>query len=74
MVAKFSSEGGVLKVSKGVIIVMKARKAGCLYELQGSIVLGSAAISSSSMLDATVTKIMAYEARTLEKEMPNPVE
>ena len=43
---KFSAEGGVLKVSKGALVVMKARKAGSLYVLHGSTVTGSAVVSS----------------------------
>ena len=43
---KFSAEGGVLKVSKGALVVMKARKDGSLYVLHGSTVTGSAVVSS----------------------------
>ncbi|KAL5768311.1 hypothetical protein ACOSQ2_015094 [Xanthoceras sorbifolium] len=54
---KFSAEGGVLRVSKGALIVMKAKKAGSLYILQGSTITGSAAVSESSMPDSEVTKL-----------------
>ena len=54
---KFSAEGGVLKVSKGALVVMKARKVGSLYVLHGSIMTGSVAVSSSPMSDSDVTKL-----------------
>uniref|UniRef100_A0A2C9VMS6 Retrovirus-related Pol polyprotein from transposon TNT 1-94-like beta-barrel domain-containing protein n=1 Tax=Manihot esculenta TaxID=3983 RepID=A0A2C9VMS6_MANES len=44
---KFSSEGGILKVMKGALIVMKANQIGRLYVLQGLTIIGSAAVSSS---------------------------
>ena len=53
---KYSAEGGVLKVSKGALILLKANRIGSLYVLQGSVVTGSAAISSS-MPDNDVTKL-----------------
>ena len=48
---------GVLKVSKGAFVVMKARKAGSLYVLHGSTMTGSVAVSSSPMSDSYVTKL-----------------
>ena len=54
---KFSAEGGVLKVSKGALVVMKARKVGSLYVLHGLTVTASVAVSSSSMSDSDVTKL-----------------
>lgn len=33
---EFSCQGGVLKVSKGILVVMKATKVGNLYRLEGS--------------------------------------
>ena len=33
---KFSAEGGVLRVSKGFLVVMKGKKMDTLYILQGS--------------------------------------
>ncbi|KAK6791798.1 hypothetical protein RDI58_010879 [Solanum bulbocastanum] len=40
-------EGGVLKVSQGDLLLMKGIKCGTLYYLQGSIVTGSVAVSTS---------------------------
>ena len=48
---------GVLKVSKGAFVVMKARKAGSLYVLHGSIVTGFVEISAMPMSDFNVTKL-----------------
>ena len=52
---KYSAEGGVLKVSKGALIVIKGKLVNGLYLLQGSTVVGAAAVSSShnSELDTT---------------------
>ena len=50
---KFSAEGGVLKVTKGALVVMKACRSGNLYTLQGSTVTGAAAVSTSSEADVT---------------------
>ncbi|KAL5799002.1 hypothetical protein ACOSQ2_003822 [Xanthoceras sorbifolium] len=54
---KFSTEGGVLRVSKGALIVMKAKKTGSLYILQGSTITGSTVVSKSSMPNSEVTKL-----------------
>ena len=53
---KYSAEGGVLKVSKGALILMKANRIGSLYVLQGSVVTSSVA-ASSSLSDSDVTKL-----------------
>ena len=50
---KFSGEGGVLKISKGALVLMKACKSGSLYILQGSTITGAAAVSTSSDVDIT---------------------
>ncbi|KAL5739750.1 hypothetical protein ACOSP7_028640 [Xanthoceras sorbifolium] len=63
---KFSAEGGVLKVSKGAMIVMKAKKTDSLYILQGSTITSSVAVSESSMPDSE------YEARAHERKKSNP--
>ena len=54
---KFLAEDRALKVSKGALVVMKARKAGSLYVLHGSTMTGSVAVSSSPMSDFDVTKL-----------------
>ena len=42
----YSGKGGVLKVSKGALVVMKGEKTGNLYRLIGNTVTGGAAIST----------------------------
>ncbi|KAL6493219.1 hypothetical protein OROGR_032978 [Orobanche gracilis] len=53
---RYSAKGGVLKVSKGALVLLKANRVGSLYVLQGSVVTGSAAVSSS-MPHKDVTKL-----------------
>ena len=51
---KYLAEGGVLKVSKGALVLMKGVRRGSLYVLQGSTVTGTAAITTSlSNVDLT---------------------
>jgi len=40
---RYLVEGGVLKVSKGALVLMKGMRCGSVYILQGSSVTGSAA-------------------------------
>ncbi|KAF3623392.1 hypothetical protein FXO38_30780 [Capsicum annuum] len=50
-------EGGVLKVSSGALVIMKAHRSGTLYTLLGFIVTGAAAVSTSNQLDPNITKL-----------------
>ena len=43
---KYSVEGGVFKVSKGVLVLIKVIRCGSLYYLQRSIVTGSVVVST----------------------------
>ena len=55
---KFFSEGGVLKVLKGALVVLKGHKRyENLYVMEGSTVLGDVVVASSTPLDAGITKI-----------------
>ena len=54
---KYTAEGGVMKVSRSALIVMKACRSGSLYILQGTTVTGSVAVSSSSLSDSDITKL-----------------
>ncbi|KAG8477517.1 hypothetical protein CXB51_031022 [Gossypium anomalum] len=55
---RYTVESGVLKISKGSLVVMKGqRKTDKLYVLQGSTVTGDAAIASSSLSDDDITKL-----------------
>ena len=51
---KCSTKGGVLKVSKGDLVVIKGRLVNDLYLLQGSTVISATSASSSSNLDTTL--------------------
>ena len=53
---KYSAEGGVLKVSKGSLVLLKANRIGSLYVLQGTVVTGSTTVSSSKP-ENDVTKL-----------------
>ena len=53
---QFQSEGGVFKVSKGALTLMKAKKVGTLYFLEGTSITGTAAIASSTS-DSDNTKL-----------------
>ncbi|KAG8489524.1 hypothetical protein CXB51_017540 [Gossypium anomalum] len=55
---RYTTESEVLKISKGSLIVMKwQRKTAKLYVLQGSTVIGDAAVASSSLSDDNITKL-----------------
>ncbi|XP_047256674.1 uncharacterized protein LOC107851807 isoform X1 [Capsicum annuum] len=54
---KYTGEGGVLKVSSGAHVIMKAHRSGTLYTLLGSNVTGAAAVSTSNQLDPNITKL-----------------
>jgi len=54
---KYTTEGGVMKVSISALVVMKACRSGRLYILQGTTVIGSVAVSSSSLSDSDITKL-----------------
>ena len=45
---RYSAEGGVLKVSKGALVLMNGVRCGSLYIPQGSTVTGSVVVTSSS--------------------------
>ena len=55
-VCKYTTEGGVKKVNKGALIVMKAQILCSLYVLEGSIIAGAAFISTL-MPESDVTKL-----------------
>ncbi|KAG8486777.1 hypothetical protein CXB51_020123 [Gossypium anomalum] len=55
---RYTAESGVLKISKGSLVVMKGqRKTAKLYVLQGSTVTGDVAVASSSLSDDDITKL-----------------
>ncbi|XP_073111292.1 uncharacterized mitochondrial protein AtMg00300-like [Elaeis guineensis] len=54
---KYSAEGGVLRVCRGALILMKAKRSSTLYTLMGTTVTGAAAATSPSMSESEVTKL-----------------
>ena len=55
---KYTGEGGVLKISKGALVVMKGhQKTTMLYVLQGSTVTRDDVITSRSLLEDDITKL-----------------
>ena len=53
---KFQSDGEVLRVSKGALTIMRGKRVGNLYFLQGSTITGSASVASSDPT-SDVTKL-----------------
>jgi len=49
---KYAREDGVMKISKGALTLMKGKKTGSLYVLQGSTITKSVVVSSSSLSDS----------------------
>ncbi|GJV18246.1 transposable element [Tanacetum coccineum] len=55
---KYTSENGVLRVSKGALVMMKATKGtSSLYTLQGETITGSASVSCSEKSNSYLTKL-----------------
>jgi len=52
---KYTSEGGVLTISKGALVFIKGKMVNGFYMLQGNTIVGFAAISSSSDSDSDNT-------------------
>ena len=48
---RITYEGGVMKVARGSLLVMKRKLNGSLYALEGLTILGSANISTNTMSD-----------------------
>ncbi|XP_073107271.1 uncharacterized protein [Elaeis guineensis] len=54
---KYSAEGGVLRVCRGALVLIKAKRSSTLYTLMGTTVTGAAAAASPSMSEPEVTKL-----------------
>ena len=54
---KCTTENGIMKVSKGALVIMKACRSDSLYILQRSTVTGSVVVSSSSLSNSGITKL-----------------
>ncbi|KAF3630196.1 putative protease 2-like [Capsicum annuum] len=53
----YTGEGGVLKVSRGALMIMKAHRSGMLYTLLGSTITRAAVVSTSNQFDPNITKL-----------------
>ena len=54
---KFLAEGGVMKVVKGALVLMRANRVGNLYVLSGNTVTGGATVSSSNDHESVSTRL-----------------
>lgn len=54
---RYTGEGGVIRVSKGSMVVTKGDKTNGLYFLQGSTMIGIVAVSISDGLDSDITRL-----------------
>ncbi|KAK2970510.1 hypothetical protein RJ640_001715 [Escallonia rubra] len=59
----YRAAGGVMRIMKGALVVMKGLKQNSLYLLQGSTVTGAAAVASSSDIDSDTTKLWHMRLR-----------
>ena len=50
---KFAVQGGVMKISKGILVVMKANRVGNLYKLEGRTKIDQAMVASVGAADFT---------------------
>ena len=65
---KYTGEGGVLKISKRALVVMKGhQKTSMLYVLQGSTVIGDAAIGSCSLSEDDIIKLWHMRLRHMSE-------
>uniref|UniRef100_A0A2N9J8T4 CCHC-type domain-containing protein n=1 Tax=Fagus sylvatica TaxID=28930 RepID=A0A2N9J8T4_FAGSY len=53
----YSTKGGVMKITKGTLLVMKGRKVNQLYRLIGNTVVGGAAVITSTKSSTDDTKL-----------------
>ena len=53
----YSSNGGIMKITKGALMVMKGQKVSMLYRLIGNIVVGRVAITTSMESNTDDTKL-----------------
>ena len=49
---KCATQGGVLKVSKGILVIMKKKRIGNLYQLEGRTKVNQAAVASEDISDS----------------------
>ena len=54
---RYSSEGGVLKVSKGTLVVLEGQLSHGIYTLMGTACIGEVAASTTPMVEDDITKL-----------------
>ena len=59
---RYSGEGGVLNVSKDVLVVLKGQLSRGIYTLMGTTCIGEVAVATTLMVEEDIKKIMTYEA------------
>ena len=65
---KYTSEGGVLKICKGTLVVMKGhQKTAMLYVLQGSTITGDVVIASRSLSEDDITNLLHMRLRHMNE-------
>ena len=54
---RYSGEGGVLKVSKGTLVVLKGQLSRGIYTLMGTTCIGEVAAATTPMVEEDITKL-----------------
>ena len=69
---RYSAVGGVLKVSRGALVLLKAKRSNSLYVLMGSTVTGYPAVTSctTSSVDRTGPSVDRFRAEVTSPSMP----
>jgi len=66
--SKYLAEDGVLKISKGALVLMKGEKHVSLYILQGSTVIGLAIVNTHSLKTLLNYGMLAWELGHMSKK------
>ena len=65
---KYTSEGGVLKISKGALVVIKGHiKTAMLYVLQSATIIGDVVVASCSLSEDDITKLWHVHLRHMRE-------
>ncbi|KAK3026954.1 hypothetical protein RJ639_040360 [Escallonia herrerae] len=64
----YRAAGGVMRIMKGSLVVMKVLKQNCLYLLQGSTVTGATGATTSSDIDFDTTKLWHMRLRHMSEK------
>ena len=61
----YSSKGGIMKITKGVLMVMKGQKVSTLYRLIGNTIVGRVAVTILVESSTDDTKLWQYDLAIL---------